>query len=510
MAEASGSGQKQGRALQEERLFGGERARHLAFTKRLGAVLASVCAAAIAIWVLDPDVMVYYVKPGVTAGGERVCLVYQRRSPLRRRTYSFFVFAEGDGWGRKNRLFGEYSGAVQRGEELLLFFGGETYASYRGEEWEKARDWAPGWTVMGGERVAGMLWVAGADRSLRAAVWEDSEWKESGEGPAVAGRVKDLALVSRGNDELWAAWSDEEGQWFSRIAPSWGERMRLMVPDAVRLGATTARTEGRFWVFYAAKDKKALQWAEVDEEGEVVRNGDMGQKLSTQGRVSGVTALKKGEKAWVLVTGFGGVKRFYFDGESWEDGGWIERAGLARKLARSLWAVVFTLMPVLTVIMAGAVFRMQEAFANALMGVREGYVGSWWKRGVAQLLDGLLYAPMCAGMWGLLGGWKLWQVGLSGLGLLALYFVVCEGVWGRTLGKAALGLSVVRENGGKAGLGPAAVRNLARLIDFLPLGYAVGIVVSQKGKLRQRIGDRAARTVVVNRAGLERRLERTA
>jgi len=167
-------------------------------------------------------------------------------------------------------------------------------------------------------------------------------------------------------------------------------------------------------------------------------------------------------------------------------------------------------MPVLTVMMAAAVFRMQEAFSNALMGVRESYVGSWWKRGTAQLLDGLLYAPMCAGVWGLMGGWKLWEVAVSGVGLLAAYFVISEGIWGRTLGKAALGLIVVREDGGRAGMAAAAVRNAARAIDFLPVGYAAGIVAARKGKLRQRIGDRAARTVVVNRAGLERRLDRVA
>ena len=71
------------------------------------------------------------------------------------------------------------------------------------------------------------------------------------------------------------------------------------------------------------------------------------------------------------------------------------------------------------------------------------------------------------------------------------------------MGKAALGLAVVTEGGKKAGLSAIVIRNVLRIVDFLPFGYATGILAGAKGLLRQRIGDRAAQTVVVNRGGLE-------
>jgi hypothetical protein len=41
------------------------------------------------------------------------------------------------------------------------------------------------------------------------------------------------------------------------------------------------------------------------------------------------------------------------------------------------------------------------------------------------------------------------------------------------------------------------IRNLVRLFDFLPLGYGVGLLVMFSTKHTQRLGDLAARTIVV-------------
>jgi uncharacterized RDD family membrane protein YckC len=79
------------------------------------------------------------------------------------------------------------------------------------------------------------------------------------------------------------------------------------------------------------------------------------------------------------------------------------------------------------------------------------------------------------------------------------YFTICEGVTGQTLGKRLLGIRVVSEAGADAGLGQAAVRNLLRLVDVLPVLYIVGLVsifATGQGR-RQRVGDLAARTRVV-------------
>jgi uncharacterized RDD family membrane protein YckC len=99
--------------------------------------------------------------------------------------------------------------------------------------------------------------------------------------------------------------------------------------------------------------------------------------------------------------------------------------------------------------------------------------------------------------------WSLWAETQGGprvafLLLTFAYFVVTEMVWGQTLGKRLLGLRVVRDDGAKADTGPVLVRNLVRLIDWLPLLYVVGaITVFATGERRQRLGDLAAGTRVV-------------
>ncbi len=78
------------------------------------------------------------------------------------------------------------------------------------------------------------------------------------------------------------------------------------------------------------------------------------------------------------------------------------------------------------------------------------------------------------------------------------YFIVLETTTGgRSLGKAALGLRVVRDGGLPISLRDSLVRNLLRAADMLPANYVVGLVamvVSEQGK---RLGDVAAGTVVV-------------
>ncbi|UCE87823.1 MAG: RDD family protein, partial [Deltaproteobacteria bacterium] len=78
------------------------------------------------------------------------------------------------------------------------------------------------------------------------------------------------------------------------------------------------------------------------------------------------------------------------------------------------------------------------------------------------------------------------------------YFVLFEmSSGGRSLGKLVAGLRVVRDGGLPISFRASAVRNLLRIVDYLPTSYLVGltsIVVSPEGK---RLGDLAAGTLVV-------------
>lgn len=78
------------------------------------------------------------------------------------------------------------------------------------------------------------------------------------------------------------------------------------------------------------------------------------------------------------------------------------------------------------------------------------------------------------------------------------YFLLFEWLWqGQTPGKRLLGLRVIRWQGTGIGFAQAAVRNLLRIVDFLPLGYAVGFVTASCNRESRRLGDLAADTLVV-------------
>ncbi len=77
------------------------------------------------------------------------------------------------------------------------------------------------------------------------------------------------------------------------------------------------------------------------------------------------------------------------------------------------------------------------------------------------------------------------------------YYVAFEGLRGKTPGKMALGLRVTAAGGEPLGLGAAAVRNLIRIVDFLPVAYGVGLVAMLISEQNQRLGDMAAGTIVV-------------
>ena len=68
---------------------------------------------------------------------------------------------------------------------------------------------------------------------------------------------------------------------------------------------------------------------------------------------------------------------------------------------------------------------------------------------------------------------------------------------GRTIGKGAAGIRVVGMLGEPIGFGASSVRNIARIVDFLPVFYLVGTISIVATEHDQRLGDLAAGSVVV-------------
>jgi len=79
-----------------------------------------------------------------------------------------------------------------------------------------------------------------------------------------------------------------------------------------------------------------------------------------------------------------------------------------------------------------------------------------------------------------------------------VYFIFFEFLLkGRTPGKAALRLRVVRKDGRAVDFAGILIRNLLRIIDYLPVMYGIGIIAIFVNKDCRRLGDIVGGTVVI-------------
>lgn len=82
--------------------------------------------------------------------------------------------------------------------------------------------------------------------------------------------------------------------------------------------------------------------------------------------------------------------------------------------------------------------------------------------------------------------------------LIVAYHSLLEGLWGgQTLGKKALGLRVIRNDGTVPDLAASLIRNALRLIDYMPCTCGVGFTVMLLSAQFRRLGDYAAGTLVI-------------
>ena len=78
------------------------------------------------------------------------------------------------------------------------------------------------------------------------------------------------------------------------------------------------------------------------------------------------------------------------------------------------------------------------------------------------------------------------------------YYMIFEIVWnGQTPGKRILGVRVIRESGYPIRPVDSVIRNLVRIVDWLPFLYGIGALVMLFNKRSKRLGDFAAGTMVV-------------
>jgi uncharacterized RDD family membrane protein YckC len=128
-------------------------------------------------------------------------------------------------------------------------------------------------------------------------------------------------------------------------------------------------------------------------------------------------------------------------------------------------------------------------------------------RAIAQIIDLLIVAlvEVAVIFFGVAAGTVTNSGTVMGLVLIVFsflnvfgYFWVSESLWsGQTVGKKAFRLRAVGDRGEPLTFMQAGIRNIVRIVDFLPYGYGVGMIVLFANGKGKRLGDIAAGTIVV-------------
>lgn len=96
--------------------------------------------------------------------------------------------------------------------------------------------------------------------------------------------------------------------------------------------------------------------------------------------------------------------------------------------------------------------------------------------------------------------------GALGFGLITIAYFLIEWFYpvflevlrnGQTYGKSSMNLQVISDDGTPINWSKSILRNLLRVVDFLPLGYLLGLISMSCSGQFKRLGDLAAGTVVV-------------
>ncbi|MFZ5469237.1 MAG: RDD family protein [Myxococcota bacterium] len=133
-------------------------------------------------------------------------------------------------------------------------------------------------------------------------------------------------------------------------------------------------------------------------------------------------------------------------------------------------------------------------------------------RSIAYLIDMALVLSVCIvavfvfslfgdllGVYESLSTWAKVAALLGAFATQWLYWTTAEVLWsGQTPGKRLMRIRVVRDDGSPVGFFESAVRNLCRVVDFLPVGYALGLLVMLVNPQHRRLGDVLAGTLLVH------------
>ncbi len=141
-------------------------------------------------------------------------------------------------------------------------------------------------------------------------------------------------------------------------------------------------------------------------------------------------------------------------------------------------------------------------FDYEIVGIGSRFMAALVDTTLIVVLQLVVYLPMLF-FFGeqLVSGENTWFIGLFILIAFVFlwgYYIFFELLWnGQSPGKRWLGLRVLQANGTPITLTESIIRNLVRIVDFLPMAYGVGVVTMFIDGKSRRLGDMAASTLVV-------------
>lgn len=128
------------------------------------------------------------------------------------------------------------------------------------------------------------------------------------------------------------------------------------------------------------------------------------------------------------------------------------------------------------------------------------YPAGPWLRILAYSIDWLIRLILVIVVAALAQGSGLMQAaGLIAYFLLEWFYPVFFEVLrnGQTIGKKAMGLRVINDDGTPITFAGSMLRNLLRIVDLLPVFYVAGLVSCVSNRQFKRLGDLAAGTLVI-------------
>ena len=127
-------------------------------------------------------------------------------------------------------------------------------------------------------------------------------------------------------------------------------------------------------------------------------------------------------------------------------------------------------------------------------------------RFLAVLFDALIVSGTATTIYGTLAAFLPRGIALAIFVTINFFLTFAWHVWfetrrqGRTPGKKAMKIRVIDARGLPVSLHQSLVRNITRVLDFVPAFYAVGAIAVMTSRSRRRIGDVVADTLVVRDA----------